>query len=86
MHTGSKTRKRMIGVNDLGIRVGEDHHRAKLTDAECDTIVELWEDGMHSYRRLAEMYEVSKATIGHIVTGKRRAQRPTRWKTIEEKI
>ncbi len=77
--------KRVVGVNDRGLRVGEYHHRAKLTDAECDQIVELWESGFYSYRKLAEMFEVHKSTISHIVTGRKRAQRPTGWKTISEK-
>ena len=78
----ARSSKQVVGVNDRGIRVGESHHRAKLTDNEVDRIVEYWESGMYSYKRLSEMFEVSKATIGHIVTGRRRAQRPTQWRTL----
>jgi len=65
--------KRVVCVNAGGLRVGEDHQNAKLTDAEVDRIREMHEQGI-GYRRLAAMFEVSKTTIRLIVKCERRAQ------------
>ena len=62
-----------VTINANGLRVGEDHQNAKLTDAEVDRIRELHEAG-NGYRRLAKMFEVSKTTIRLIVKCERRAQ------------
>lgn len=41
--------KRIVGVNERGLRVGQDHQRARLSDAAVETIRRLHEEGM-SYR------------------------------------
>lgn len=75
---------RSVPVNEAGLRIGEEHPNAKLTDAEVERIRDLHEfDGM-TYKALAEKFEVSKWCIGRICRYERRAQRPTNWKTIEE--
>ena len=51
--------QKTVAVNDAGLRIGEDHPNAKLTDAEVERIRSLHEDGM-SYDTLAEKFEVSK--------------------------
>ena len=33
--------RRFVRVNEHGRRIGEDHHRAKLSDADVDLILEL---------------------------------------------
>lgn len=68
------TATRMLAVNELGIRVGEDHQRAKLTNAEVDRLLELHEDHAVGYRRLAELFAVSKRTVRNICNYERRAQ------------
>ena len=76
--------QKTVAVNEAGLRIGEDHPNAKLTDAEVERIRDLHEfDGM-TYKALAEKFEVSKWCIGRICRYERRAQRPTNWKTIEE--
>ncbi|WP_205203172.1 hypothetical protein [Azonexus hydrophilus] len=76
--------QRTVAINDAGLRIGEEHPNAKLTDAEVERIRDLHEfDGM-TYKALAEKFEVSKWCIGRICRYERRAQRPTNWKTIEE--
>lgn len=37
---------RQIAVNEAGLRIGESHQHAELTDAEVETIRELNEGGM----------------------------------------
>lgn len=70
-----------VACNDAGLRVGESHHNAKLTDREVDQIRELYESGI-GYRRLATMFEVSKSSIRLIVKCERRATPPAKFKTI----
>ena len=62
-----------LKINARGLRVGQDHHRAKLTDHEVDLIRELYGPGW-GYGRLAEKFEVAKATIRDIVLCRKRAQ------------
>lgn len=37
--------RKQIGINERGLRVGEDHQNAKLTDAEVEMIRELHSEG-----------------------------------------
>jgi DNA-binding MarR family transcriptional regulator len=76
--------KRTIGCTATGIRCGEDHPGAKLTNKEVDTIRELHESGEYGYRKLAGMFEVSRSSIRYIVKYERRAVLPEKWRTIEE--
>lgn len=72
---------RLVGVNERGLRVGEDHQHARLTDAECELIRQLHEQGV-SYKKLADKFEVGKSTIADIVKFRRRGQFPTGWRTV----
>lgn len=65
--------KRVVCVNASGLRVGEDHQNAKLTDREVDRMRELHEQGT-TVTELARMFEVSKGTVCDIVSYRRRAQ------------
>lgn len=65
--------KRVIRINASGLRVGEDHQNAKLTDQEVDRMRELHEQGV-TVTELARMFEVSKGTACDIVSYRRRAQ------------
>lgn len=69
--SGAQTR--LIRVNDRGYPVGQDHHRAKLTDHEVDLILELAADGM-SYRTIADKFEISFRHVGRLVHGEKRSQ------------
>ena len=64
--------KRAVGTNDRGFVVGEDHHRAKLTDHEVDLIIQLREEGMKLIE-IAEKFEISKTEVCYICLGRRRA-------------
>lgn len=71
----------MIAVNERGARVGETHHRAKLTDADIWQILELRDAGL-SYREIAEKFDdipggISKSTVRDIVKCRIRAQVPS---------
>lgn len=77
----------MIGVNARGVRVGEDHQRAKLTNAEVDLIFELREptDGAQplSFGEIARKFEISKGTVRDIICGRRRSQYPVAFKRVQ---
>lgn len=48
-------------------KTGEDHHKAKLTNAQRDEIRTLYATGSHKQKTLAKMFDVSPPTINRIV-------------------
>ena len=72
----------IVGVNAAGLRVGEDHHNAKLTDAEVELVRKLHEEERMSYASLAEKFDVSRWCIGRICRYEWRAQTIARFKTV----
>lgn len=62
-----------VKINASGLRVGEDHHNAKLTDAEVDRLLALHDEGF-GYKRLARMFEISRSEVRNICLGRRRCQ------------
>lgn len=74
---------RLVAINKRGVRLGEDHQNARLTNCEVDTIRDLYDQGL-SYKTLAKKFDVSKSTIAMIVRCERRAETPHAWKTIKE--
>lgn len=84
--------RKLVAVNSNGQVIGEDHHKANLSNHEVDLIRELFEDGM-TYKVIAEKFEVSRSTIAMICRYERRShtiaefrcQRISRWKQKAEK-
>lgn len=74
---------KVVAVNVKGVRLGEDHQNAKLTNEEVERIREPHQEGL-GYKALATKFEVSKWTIGRICRYERRAETPHAWKTIKE--
>lgn len=74
---------RFVPVNDRGLRIGEGHPRARLTDNDVENIRALGETGMR-YRLIAEKFEVSKWMIGRICRYERRNQTTFGFKQITE--
>jgi hypothetical protein len=72
---------RVVGVNDRGLRVGEDHQRAKLTDADIEAMLSMRSEGF-GYQRLADIFECSKSHVRHIVKGLKRHQRAVAWRRV----
>ena len=69
-------------VNSNGMRIGETHQRAKLSDCDIDTIFYLSAHGL-SHRQIAEKFDdipggISKSTIRDILNGRIRGQGPGR--------
>lgn len=74
-------RYKLVGFNEKGSRVGETHHRARLTDHDVDLIRDLRDEGL-TYQEIADKFEVSKSTVRDIVKCRRRWQRPEKWKRV----
>jgi hypothetical protein len=77
---------KLVGVNAHGHRLGEDHPRAKLTDHEVELIRELAEpsDGSPpmSHRMIASKFEISRGTVGDILSCRRRACYAVAWRRV----
>lgn len=71
--------QRTLTLNERRYRIGESHHRAKLTDEQVDQMRELHEEQGVGYRTLAKQFNVSKRTVRDIVQYKTRAQTPEFW-------
>lgn len=70
---------RTVGVNDIGRRIGDSHHNAKLTNGDVELLLALHVEGL-GYRRLAAKFEVSKSHVRYIVKGRWRSQVATDWR------
>lgn len=68
-------------VNERGYRIGEDHHRAKITNHEVDLILALNSAGF-GYKRIAQKFDISFGTVRDIIKGRRRAQTVAGWKVV----
>lgn len=73
--------QRIIGVNENGLRIGQYHQRAKLTDAQVEELLDLRADGW-GYRRLAKHFKVCKTHVRRIVEYAQRVQLSYVWRAI----
>lgn len=64
---------KLVALNEKNRRIGQEHPRAKLTDAEVELVFELLESGL-SLAAVARKMDVTKSCIGHIASGRRRSQ------------
>ena len=76
------TAVKWISLNEAGRRIGEGHHRARLTDHEIDLVRQCREDGM-GYDEIASKFEISRDSAKSICTYRRRAQITARFKRID---
>lgn len=74
--------RKFIAVNERGHTLGEDHHNARLTNAEVDLLLELRDEldergrPVWSYSKLAVKFEISKSAVRKICRGQTRCQTP----------
>ena len=64
-------KKKGVQVNERGLRIGESHPKAKLTDAEVESLLDDREAGM-SLGNLALKWGMSKSGVKAIVDGRNR--------------
>jgi nucleoside phosphorylase len=76
------SRKVFIAVDENGLRIGETHPNAKLTDAQVDQMREKHETEGWTYDQLAEHFGVPYITVQKICTYARRASTIARWKVL----
>jgi len=76
------SRKVFIAVDENGLRIGETHPNAKLTDAQVDEMRDLRERDGWTYDQLAERFGVPYITVQKICTYERRASTIARWKVL----
>jgi len=76
------SRKVFIAVDENGLRIGETHPNAKLTDAQVDLMRDLREVNGWTYDQLAEHFGVPYITVQKICTYQRRASTIARWKVL----
>lgn len=67
--------RKFVAVNERGLRIGQDHPKAVLTDAEVARLLDLHEQGF-GQKRLAEMFDVSRRTVRGYLSGRTRCQLP----------
>lgn len=65
----------LVPVTDRGYVIGEQHHRAKLSDHDVELVLSLLEEGM-AQRIIAEKFECSRRTIRDIAKGRTRGRAP----------
>ena len=75
------SKKLQIAINEHGRPIGEDHHRAKLTNGDVELVFVLREGGM-SYGEIARKLEISKSQVRNICLGIRRCQSPAGYKVV----
>lgn len=76
------SRKVFIAVDENGLRIGETHPNAKLTDAQVDEMRDLRELKGWTYDQLAAHFGVPYITVQKICTYERRASTIARWKVL----
>lgn len=70
-----------IAVNAAGYRIGDSHHRAKLSDHEVELVLQLRAIGW-SYEAIARKLDVGKSCVAKIIRGENRAQTPADWREV----
>ena len=71
--------RQMIGVTEKGARVGQDHHRAKLTNRDVELIRQMHEEKI-ARSVIAEKFDVSVSTVDKIANYRRRNIAPARYR------
>lgn len=76
----------IFAINESGLRIGEGHPRATLTDREVDLVRVLHEKHGMSYGKLAEKFEQHKGTIAKICRYERRSQTAAGFKCAHDVV
>lgn len=72
---------RLVAVNELGARIGEDHPNAKYPNGLIDLVLALRDEGW-GYKLICRVAQMPKRTVRDICNGRRRCQRPDRLKRV----
>lgn len=72
--------RRLVAINDKGRRVGEEHHKAKLSNNDIELMRRMYEEypvghPKHlGFSKLAKIFECSRTHVVEICTYQQRAQ------------
>lgn len=72
----------IVAYNEQGLRIGQSHHNATISDELVDKIRELHEDYGWGYKAICSRLRLSLTAVRKICTYERRAQTPSRWKRV----
>lgn len=70
---------RLIAISEIGRRIGQGHHNAKLQDSDIDLVFRLREAGL-SLSVIGKKFGVQRACIWKILHGYTRAETPAEWR------
>lgn len=73
---------KLVKVNERGLRVGEDHQNAKITDHEVELMRRMHEVDKIGYRRLAKIFDLSKTTVRNICNYRWRCQTVVKFRKV----
>lgn len=73
--------RQYIAVNERGLRIGESHPRARLSDHEVDLMRTLHEEYHMGYTELAEKFECSVSGTAKLCRYERRNQAAAAFKS-----
>jgi ribosome-binding protein aMBF1 (putative translation factor) len=73
----------LVAYNEQGWRIGETHHRARISDETVEKIRDLREYRFWTYKEIASHFELSVNTIKKICSYTYRTQRASTWKRVE---
>lgn len=71
-----------VQINDRGLRIGQDHPRTVLTDAEVLRLLSLHRQGI-GQKRLSKMFEVPRRTVRDYISGRTRGQLPSGFREVQ---
>ena len=71
-----------VAINEIGRRIGQYHHNARITDHEVELLLSLHDEGW-GYRRLSSKFELSRSHVRNIIKGRSRCQTPTAWRKLQ---
>ena len=83
-HKRKPSKRVIIAVNENGYRIGSSHHNARISDEVVEQIRDLHEEQGLGYRKLANMFGLTRSYVQKICNYERRAQTPLGYKTIRQ--
>lgn len=75
---------KLVAVDEHNRPIGEDHHRAKLSDHDVELMRQMYEEGMASARQLGMLFGCSKTTAWEVVTFMKRATTPAGYRRASQ--
>ncbi len=75
--------RKLIAVNAIGRRIGEDNPNAKVTNHDVDLMFQLSEEAGLGCRVLGKKFDLSRMQVRRILRGKQRQQVADHFKSVK---